>query len=379
MTTAIIFIVVLAVLIFVHELGHFLAARACGIRVDAFKIGFGPKIFSWQKGETEYGVNAIPFGGYVKIFGENPDGESISGPDSPRSFVNKPRWQQAIVLFAGVFFNFLFAWLLYSIVFAGGVTAATDGFEQYAGRFHNERIMITYVEPGSPAEKAGIATGDTIDQVLMADGGLPVVDNLNTGTVSNGKISDIQNLINGSGVSPVSIEYSTIGNVTKTVMVTPVKGIVEGKYAIGIAMQTVADFSLPLPTAIYEGAHYTAVLVKETAIGLYAFIANIFRGTPNFSDVAGPVGIAGIVGNAAEMGFKYLLMVTAIISLNLGVINLIPFPALDGGRILFVGLEGISRRRIPPKFANTVNAIGFALLILLMVAVTYKDIAKLFM
>ena len=118
-------------------------------------------------------------------------------------------------------------------------------------------------------------------------------------------------------------------------------------------------------------------MIKETAIGLYTFIATIFQGTANFSNVAGPVGIAGIVGNAAELGFSYLVMITALISINLGVINLIPFPALDGGRILFVAIEGLIRRRIPMQFNNAVNAVGFALLMALMVAVTYKDIARL--
>jgi regulator of sigma E protease len=119
-------------------------------------------------------------------------------------------------------------------------------------------------------------------------------------------------------------------------------------------------------------------MIRETAVGLYSFVANIFHGTANFADVAGPVGIAGIVGNAAELGFTYLIMITALISINLGVINLIPFPALDGGRTLFVLIEGVIRRRISMKFTNIVNTVGFILLMVLMVFVTYKDIAKLF-
>ncbi|MEA2715532.1 MAG: regulator of sigma protease [Candidatus Parcubacteria bacterium] len=367
--TVIIFIIVLAVLIFVHELGHFVVARANGIRVDEFKIGFGPRLISWGSGETKYGLNLIPFGGYVKIHGENPDDDSINGPDRARSFVHKNRFKQAAVLFAGVFFNFLFAWLLYVAVFVSGVTATTEGFERYADDFKNPRIMVTYVAPGSPAEKAGLGLGD-------------VIQGVSPGRVEGNalkpkqSISDIQNSINESKGGQVMLGYIHRGEL-KTAPVTPTTGLIEGKYAVGIAMQDVADLRLPFFTSIYEGARYTGFITRDTAVGLYTFIANIFRGTANFADVAGPVGIAGIVGNAAELGFTYLLMITALISVNLGVINLIPFPALDGGRILLVAIEGLFRRKIPAKFANAVNTAGFALLMLLMVVVTYKDIARL--
>ncbi|MDB5239030.1 MAG: hypothetical protein JWO00_365 [Candidatus Parcubacteria bacterium] len=360
--TILIFLAVLAVLIFVHELGHFMAARAFGIRVDAFKIGFGPKVFSWKRGETEYGINWIPFGGYVKIFGENPDEESTTGSDSSRSFVNKPRWQQAIVLAAGVLMNFIFAWILYTGVFTAGVTAATNGFEQYASLFTNPRIMVSSVLPGSPAEKAGLMTGDILEGIASS---------------TDATITGFQNAINASEGHPIIVVYTRGKQVLSNALITPAAGIVEGKYAIGISMDEVADLRLPFLTAAKEGFFYTIGLIKETAVGLYTFIADAFRGSPNFSEVSGPIGIAGIVGNAATLGFTYLLMVTAIISINLGVVNLLPFPALDGGRILFVLIEGVIRRRIPATFTNTVNAIGFALLMILMVAVTWKDVAKL--
>jgi len=385
MLTTIIFLLVLAVLIFVHELGHFLFARANKIRVDEFKIGFGPRIFSWGKGETKYGLNLIPFGGYVKIHGENPDDESISGADKDRSFVNKKPWQQVLVLVAGVLFNFIFAWLIYVVVFIAGVTATPEGFEKYSSNFENERVMITTVSPGSPADKAGLKVGDVISFVDDEK----IVSTLNgakQGDIGLKPIEIIQDKINTSKGEPVSLTINrgtgdvqaSVDHFTYEKIVEPIEGIVKDKYAIGIAMSEVVDLKLPFFSAIYEGGHYTLVMIRETAIGLYDFFGNIFRGQANFSDVSGPVGIAGIVGGAAELGFTYLLMITALISINLGVINLIPFPALDGGRVLFVIIESIIRRKIKPIYANTVNTVGFVLLMLLMIVVTYKDIAKMF-
>jgi regulator of sigma E protease len=359
--TVIIFIIVLAVLIFVHELGHFLVAIWNKIRVDEFKIGFGPKILSWGKGETKYGLNLIPFGGYVKIHGENPDEESIHGHDKDRSFVNKNPFQQVSVLVAGVAFNFLFAWLLYSIVFSFGVSATKEGFEKYQSLFSNERIMISSVSVGSPAENAGLKMGDVIHYVNKKE---------------NNKIEQIQNeIINSKGQSIV-VGYERDGKILES-KVLPKTGIVGDKYAIGIAMSDVVDIKLPIFTSIIEGGRYTLFMMKEMALGLYDFFSNLFRGQANFADVSGPIGIAGIVGGAASMGMTYLLMITALISINLGIINLIPFPALDGGRVLFVLIESISRRKIKPVIANWVNTVGFVLLMLLMIVVTYKDIVKI--
>jgi regulator of sigma E protease len=354
--TIIIFIIVLAVLIFVHELGHFLVARWNGIRVDEFALGFGPELLQYKRGETRYVLNLIPFGGYVKIFGENPDLDSISGPDSDRSFVNKSKWRQVLVLVAGVAFNFIFAWILVSIAFMTGVPASTESYSGYADRLRDPRIAITYVEVGSPAEEAGLKPGDTV--------------------VGAASVEEIQNSINESQDKGVTLRVLQGGQEMEKNIIAK-EGIVEGKYAIGIAMDKVATLQLPIHLAIYEGGKFTLYIIKAVAIGIYDLIVGIFTGTSQLSSVTGPVGIAGLIGDAASLGFTYLMMFTALISINLGVLNLVPFPALDGGRILFVLIEAVIRRPIKPVVANTVNAIGFGLLILLMVVVTYKDIAKL--
>lgn len=354
--TVLIFLVVLAILIFVHELGHFLVAKACGIRVDAFALGFGPKIISKKVGEVTYSINLVPFGGYVKIFGEDPDDASTNGPDSMRSFVHKPKWQQVAVLFAGIFFNFVFAWLLITIAFSSGVPASVSSYPEYRDQMKGQHIIVTFVNEGSPAEKAGLKAGDT----LVAS-----------------SLEEVQNKINESGTGGVEITYKRNDVESKAVIMAE-QGIVEGKYAIGIAMDDVATLRLPIHKAIIESARFTWHIIGSTFVGLFDLIGGMFNGTSSLESVTGPVGIAGLIGDAAKIGFTYLIMFTAIISINLGVLNLMPFPALDGGRILFVIIEAIIRRPIKPVIANTLNAVGFGLLILLMVVVTYRDIAKLF-
>src|ERR1035437_2169749 len=374
--TIIIFIIVLAALIFVHELGHFLVARSFGIRVDEFALGFGPRLFERKAkgggfwGETTYAINAIPFGGFVKIFGENPDNESMTGADSGRSFVNASRWKQAIVLVAGVLGNFIFAWLIIIIALSIGAAASPSDYPQYANRMTNERIMIDAVSPVSPADKAGIKEGDVIVGISAAV--IPVGQSLT--------VNAIQTDIASSTGAPLVFSIVRDGKEV-SVTVTPSKNVISqesDRYAVGISMEDTATLRLPIYLAAYEGARFTWALMKEIVIGFGTLIGGLFHGTASVSDLTGPVGIAGMVGTAARLGLSYLLMFTAFISINLGIINLVPFPALDGGRLLFVIIETIIRRPIKAIFANAVNLFGFVLLMMLMVFVTYRDILRLF-
>ncbi|MEI7463636.1 MAG: site-2 protease family protein [Candidatus Taylorbacteria bacterium] len=363
--TAIIFIIVLAVLIFVHELGHFLLARWNGIRVDAFKIGFGPRIFHWKRGETEYGINLIPFGGYVKIHGENPSDEATSGPDKDRSFINKNRWIQASVLLAGIFFNFIFAWLLYfGILFIGG-NVPVSAFTNYKEYMTDHRVIVLDSTFDSPAIKAGLGIGDVISSVLS-----------NGQLIAIRSTSDLQNVVNNSNGNSISLTYKKSG-IDKTVQIVPVKGLIENKYAIGVSMDEIAYIHMPLFTALKNSIVSSVDIIWGTAVGLFNFVTGLFHGASSLSDVTGPIGIAVIIGNAFHLNISYLLIVVAIISINLGVINLVPFPALDGGRTLFVAIEGIIRRKIPEKFFNITNMVGFVLLMLLMVVVTFRDVVGL--
>lgn len=359
----IIFLLVLAILIFVHELGHFLVAKKFGIRVDEFAIGFPPRIWSKKYGETTYAINSIPFGGYVKIFGENPDEESMKGPDSARSFVNAGKLKQATVLVSGITFNILFAWTVLSISFMSGLTTSVR--DSYASYVKNPHVIVIGVQADSPAKLAGFAGGEAIIS-LEADGNKIVTANME-------EVRDFISKSNG----PIKIDYR-LGNEMKTATVTASEGLIEERKAIGIAMDTVGTVKLPVHRALFEGGKLTGATIKNVAIGLYHFIFDAFRGKADFSQVTGPVGIVGLVGEASTLGIVYLMSFAAFISINLAVINIIPFPALDGGRLLFVAIEAMRRRAISPKIANALNGIGFALLILLMLVVTYKDIVKMF-
>ncbi len=362
----IIFIIILAVLILVHELGHFIVAVKSGIKVSEFGIGFPPrlkKLFRWR--ETDFTLNAIPFGGFVKIFGENPDEESISGPDSARSFVNKSKWIQSLVLVAGVSFNIIFAWLLISAGFMSGLPTPVD----YGGpgKIENARVIITSVTKDSPAEKANLKTGDAIVSITAGK-------NILSAPLSPENVSEF---IKNSGDEKIDIVY-TRGETELRSSVQPIGGIVENKKAIGISMDLIGILHLPFYQAFWEGAKTTVSLLQAIVVGLYGFLRDIVLGRGGFSQVAGPVGIVGMVGDVSHLGFIYLLSFTAFISLNLAVINLLPFPALDGGRLLFVFIEAIRRKPISVRVANTCNGIGFSLLILLMIAVTVHDVIKLF-
>lgn len=363
--TIILFLVVLAILIFVHELGHFMVAKKSGIRVDEFAIGFPPKIFSWVRGETKYILNLIPFGGYVKIFGENPDDESMTGADSARSFVNAKRWKQVCVLLAGVGMNILFAWILISISFMfGSLIPVGENASAYSKYIKDSSVILTGIAPDSAAEKAGLKTGDKLITVASVTG----VD-LNT--------TKIRELIEKS-TSSVSVTYQR-NSVANDIIITPGISTSTGdKKVIGIYMENVGVVQLNPILALWEGGKLTVTTFGQVAAGLGTFLWQAVRGQGDFSQVSGPVGIVGMVGDAASFGFAYLLGFVAFISLNLAVINLIPFPALDGGRVFFIIIETITRRKIKPAIANTVNTVGFFILISLMLIITYRDIMKFF-
>ena len=363
-----IFIVILLVLVLVHEFGHFFTAKRFGIRVDEFGFGFPPKIFGKKYGETEYSLNLLPIGGFVKIFGENPDEENMNGPDASRSFVNKAKWKQAIVLFAGVAMNFLLAWILFSVGFMSGLPTSV-GSEPAGYKLSNVNLTVVSVLAKSPAEMAGLKTGD---RIVTLDSGKDFILNINPDTLKSFVLSH--------GGKEINIGYIRgKDKVFHSASVTPVIKNGDNQPEIGISMDMIGTAKLPFFTALREGVLLTWSVTKGTVVGLYTLVIDGIHGKGNLlASVTGPVGMVGIVGDAYQFGFAYLLSFAALISINLAIINLLPFPALDGGRLFFLLIEKIKGSRINPKFSNMANMVGFVILILLMLVVTFHDVVKLF-
>ncbi len=338
------FLVVIAIVIIAHELGHFVTAKASGVRVDEFGLGYPPRLFGIKRGQTTYSLNALPFGGFVKMAGEE-------DPKAADSLAGKSIATRLLVLSAGSLMNALLPLLLFSLAFMIPHDVVVG------------KVVVEEVAPGSPAEMAGFLPQDTIISV----GG---------GSEINSRI-DVSRYIqlNLGNEATFLVEHSDLS--TEEVTLIPRWRPPEGEGAIGVTIGTV-DASIvkeqqPFWEAIPSGVNEcveTFVLFKNAILGL-------FIGADEF-EVGGPVAIAQISGEVAQAGISPLLEFTAFFSINLAIINLLPLPALDGGRIAFVLLEWVRRgKRISPQKEGRVHMIGFALLIGLMLAVTYQDIIRI--
>jgi regulator of sigma E protease len=361
--SVIIFLAVLFLLVLVHEWGHFIVAKLTGMRVDEFGIGFPPKLFGIKRGETEYTFNAMPIGGFVKIYGEDGSPEAPT-VDRDRSFSAKSKWAQAAVLLAGVTMNVLFAWFLFSTAFAIGVQSPVNE----ATATESAKLIITSVLPGGPAAEALIPPNAVIHGVTA---GGETLDTLTP--------SAFTAFLDAHKDMSVTVAYEHNGGLLVT-EITPRGGVIADapdRAAIGVALALIDTVAKPIPLAIKEGFFHTITMTRDIAVGVVKLLGDAVQFKADFTQVAGPVAIVGLVGEASAFGITSLIMFTAIISLNLAVVNVLPFPALDGGRLLFVIIEAIKGSPIPMRYASSLNMVGFALLILLMVLVTWNDIARL--
>ncbi|MBI5079453.1 RIP metalloprotease RseP [Candidatus Wolfebacteria bacterium] len=338
-------IIFLSILILVHELGHFLVAKKFGLLVEEFGFGLPPRIWGRKIGETVYSLNALLFGGFVKIFG---DGEVV---EKPRSFPSLSLGRRAVIIAAGVLMNFLFGWLALSAVFSIGLPTA---------------VVITETREKSPAMEIGLKPGDAIISA-GADSIYLNGDKLN--------VENFIKLIDERRGKEVSLKIQRNGD-TLEFNVTPRISPPIGEGALGIGL---IDAGLPkknIIISLWEGFKESIGLIKTIIVSIFGLIAKAFIGKASFEQVTGPIGIVKIASQAGTLGFVYLLQLLALISLNLAIINILPFPALDGGRLIFLAIEKIKGSPLNNKFEKITNAVGFALLIFLMLIITIKDIVK---
>lgn len=358
-----IFIAVIVALIVVHEFGHFVVAKWSGMRVDEFGLGYPPRALTIAKvGETLYTLNWLPFGGFVKIYGED------GGGTGSRAFSSRPRILQAFVLVAGITMNLVFAFVLITGALIAGTPRALSQDEVAGAK--NVELAVARVLPGAPAALAGLLPGDSI---LSAEDGHFVFS-------GSDPASFTEFVARGNGNTTIALSVRRGSGEEETLFARPEKGIIlsdPSRAALGVEVATIGVVPLSFGAAFTEGASLTWGATKLTAVGLWHFFYGVFTFSADLSQVAGPVGIAGVVGSSSAQGVGYLFSIMAIISINLALINLIPIPALDGGRLLFVIIESAIRRPIKPVIAQSINAVGFIFLILLMVVVTAHDIFKI--
>lgn len=355
--TIAVFIAVLGLLVFVHELGHFVMAKRAGMRVDEFGLGFPPRLFSIRKGGTTYSINAIPLGGFVKILGE--DGSEIS---DPQSFANKSHWQRFSVLVAGVTMNVILAWVLMSIGMGVGLPTVLDENDQLprSAIVRNSSVGVLETAPQSPAALAGLKAGDVIVEI---------------GGEAISSIQEAQAVTRSHAGTP-TVYTIRRGSATFDANITPRVNPPEGEGSLGIALGEIALVSYPWYEVVWRGLLYTVNLLLYTLSAFWSLIVGVFQGADVGAALSGPVGIAVLTRDVTRLGFIYLLQFTALLSINLAIINIIPFPALDGGRILFLAIEKIRGKKMNPKAEVWANTVGFMFLLLLMVGVTVHDFDK---
>ncbi len=352
MLSAFIIIFGISLLVLIHELGHFLAAKQAGLLVEEFGFGFPPRMFSIQKGGTRYSFNWLPFGGFVKIYGEKREMVEFERPDAlgdrgsdlaserRSSFAHQSIWRRFVIIGAGISINFIFGWLLLSAIFMIGSPA---------------KVLITAVESGGPAEAAGIAAGDELVGFTSTEAFIQQIDQ------QRGKIALVD--ISRDGVQE-----------TKQVFARPDNS----KGALGVIISDVGFTKQPFFRALHTGLEAALFGMAQIFQAMGELFKDLFTRGQVSENVIGPVGIFGVASQLGSVGLLYLLQLIAMISLNLAVLNFIPFPALDGGKILFLIIEKIKGSPVHYRKEVWANVISFGFLVILMLVITGRDIVRLF-
>jgi regulator of sigma E protease len=360
----IVFLLVLGFLVFIHELGHFAVAKWTGMRVDEFALGFPPRIWGKKRGETTYALNAIPFGGYVKIHGENHDNED----HDPRAFDHKPVLARLAVMLAGVSMNVLFAYVALTIAFMVGFSSVAQDVTQIPGAvLLNRSVQIVGINTKSPAAAAGLQAGDTVESFETPDGQVRHMD-------STDELIDYTKGLQAAGITDVTVHYNREGDEHTAHATLNTEGL-----ALGISIQSQDTVRVPWYRAPEVAFTECRVIVSVTWDALKAFGVKLFAHAQLDPNVSGPIGIYQATATATKVGFAEVLFIMIVLSLNLALLNLLPLPALDGGRVLFLIIEAAFRKRIiQRRIEATLTNLSFFVLIGLMVVLTARDIFRLF-
>ncbi|SDK82632.1 regulator of sigma E protease [Maridesulfovibrio ferrireducens] len=347
------FLLVLGGLIFFHELGHFVVARLLGIGVKTFSLGFGPRIAGFSLGNTDYRLSLIPLGGYVSLAGEERDMDNDSGFNSKQLFMNRPPWHRMLVVAAGPIFNFILAWIIFwGIILTHGQMGMTP--------------EVGSLQPDGPALQAGIQAGDN---VLSINGKKIVFWSDLAETIQNSKTESLDLVISRDGVQKdivVTPQVQELKNLFGETIRVPVVGIVASGKTKTVALNGVS------------GAKAAAVQTWTVTKLICTSIVKMVERVVPMDSIGGPIMIAQAIKQQSERGLLELLQFTAFISINLGLLNLLPIPVLDGGHLLFFGLETILRRPLNEKLQNAATRIGLLLLFSLMAFAIFNDLVRTF-
>lgn len=355
MNSVLSFIIVLGLLIFVHEFGHFLFAKLFGVRVLKFSLGFGPKVYGRKYGDTEYLLSAFPLGGYVKMTGENKEDE-VSFTEQPYSFAHKPIWKRFLIVLAGPAFNLVFAVVVFFAIFAiAGLPVPKAGTE------------IGAITQHSPAETAGLKAGDIIVSI---------------NSEKTADWNDVSRLIRESEGKPVTVvitregkEIEVVGQPERQEVKNIFGEVVEERFMLGISRSSEVTYEkASIPEAFLAGLSQTWTFIYLTVMGIIKIIQQVVPA----SELGGPILIAQMAGQQMEAGWINLAYFIGLLSVNLGILNLFPIPVLDGGHLLLYSLEAVRGKPLEPKTLEKLQQIGLLLLGSLMIFVFYNDIIRIF-
>jgi len=354
MFTFLLVLILISVLILVHEWGHFYAARRLGVKVEEFGFGFPPRLFSVVRDGIRYSFNLLPLGGFVKIFGEHGEGEG-----DRESFVSRSAWHRFVILAAGVFMNLVLAWVFFTIGAVAGVPHLADGADAAVP------VSVIAVVPRSPAEEAGVKFGDVFLELRSQDISLRVE-----------KEEDVIDFIHAYRGEDVTLLIKR-GDEVKEVHAIPRLVVPEGEGPLGVGLGRLTIAKIPWYLAPVEGVRILFRSVWGTLDGLWFILSELVSQGKTSVAVTGPVGIFAVAGETQALGLAYFLQFIGLLSVNLAVLNFLPIPALDGGRVVFLAIEKLRGRKISPQVENFIHTLGFVFLLFLMILVTYRDIVRI--